>query len=125
MDEWKATEPVPPELVAAVPGMRVEAKASLLPASREEMAIFLGMLQETAIALAWPTMLPGAPRLYVAALADVPPDLLALALDRLVRDWRWPRLPAPADIRATIAEELSRRKLRLTRLRTVEIFGGR
>lgn len=125
MDEWKATDPVPAELRSSVPGMREEAKASLAPASSEEMAIFLGMLNETAGALAWPQLLPGAPRIYVAALADVPPDLLALALNRLIRDWKWPRLPTPADIRATIAEELSRRKLRLTRLRTVEIFGGR
>ena len=119
---WKATDPVPGELYDAVPAMREEGLKTIAPATAEQMAIFLGMLEETANALRWPGLAPGAARLYVNALADVPADLLALALDRLVRDWTWPRLPTPADIRKTIADELSNRKIRVKRLHTVEIF---
>lgn len=87
--------------------------------------MFLELLQQTAAALRWPALAAGAARIYVGALSDVPADLLALALTRLQRDWKWPRMPSPADIREAIKDELGSRKLRLTRLRTVEIFGGR
>lgn len=55
---------------------------------------------------------------YRQALADVPPDLLAEAVRRIVGAWRWGhKLPLPADLRATIADELGRRKVERARLR--------
>lgn len=87
--------------------------------------MFLELLQQTAASLRWPQLATGAAKIYATALADVPADLLALSLTRLQRDWKWPRMPSPADIREAIKDDLGTRKLRLTRLRTVEIFGGR
>lgn len=116
---------MPAALIENLPALRNEAKASLVPAEPQEMAVFLEMMQQTAAALRWPALAQGAARIYVVALGDVPADLLALALTRLQRDWKWARMPSPADVREAIADELGTRKLRLTRLRTVEIFGRR
>lgn len=112
-------------MLSALTALRAEATRSLVPAAAEEMAVFLELLAQTGQALRWPAMPSGAARIYVEALNDIPADLLALALHRLKREWKWPRMPSPADIRESIADDMGTRKLRLTRLRTVEIFGSR
>jgi hypothetical protein len=39
---------------------------------------------------------------YVQAIADVPPDLVAKGIRRVIQDWRFPDMPKPADIRSAV-----------------------
>jgi len=40
--------------------------------------------------------------IWIEQLADISPDVLAHAFDRLAKTWAWPRLPTPGDVRAAI-----------------------
>lgn len=49
---------------------------------------------------------------YVEATADIPYDLLAAGIRRVIVTWRYPDMPKPADIRAAVdAERDSRERL--------------
>lgn len=47
---------------------------------------------------------------YVEATADVPYDLLAAAIKRVILTWRYPDMPKPGDIRAAVDAELDDRE---------------
>lgn len=54
---------------------------------------------------------------YRDALAALPADLMALAVQRTVSGWtRFARLPLPAELTATVAEEFAKRKIEAGRL---------
>ena len=59
---------------------------------------------------------------YLGALHDLPANLLALAIKRSTAAHRHHTLPLPGDIRATVSEELARRRLALLRLQTAARF---
>jgi hypothetical protein len=40
---------------------------------------------------------------YVAALADLPAERVAIGIERAVQDWRFPDMPKPGDIRAAVS----------------------
>lgn len=52
---------------------------------------------------------------YVAALEDLPPDLLQSALIHVVKTYEY-KFPKPASIRKPVEEELARRSATVTRL---------
>ena len=61
--------------------------------------------------------------IYQDTLGHVPPDLMALAVKRLMTDWKWGKLPKPADILALVAEEHAARKVALLKARTALKYG--
>lgn len=56
--------------------------------------------------------------LYVGALEDLPPDLVREGLGHTVKHYRF-KFPKPADIRAPIEDEFTRRRAHVTRLETI------
>ena len=61
--------------------------------------------------------------MYREDLADLPSDLLVLAVQRVVMTHRYRNLPLPAEFRKAVAEELARRRLALSQLQAVRKFG--
>lgn len=57
-----------------------------------------------------------------AVIADLPPDLLRLAAERLW-NWRWPTRPKPGDYRAAVSEEMTERSITRAKLATAARFG--
>ena len=53
---------------------------------------------------------------YLEALADVPPDLVAVALRSLRRHRRWNTFPKPADLFAPIEDDLAQRRAERNRI---------
>lgn len=62
---------------------------------------------------------------YAAVLFEMPDDLLPVAVSRLTAEWKWGRLPLPADLTKTVADEIARRQTTALRLRTAEIVAQR
>ena len=53
---------------------------------------------------------------------DLPADLMAVAVDRAMRDWKWGnRLPLPGELRGFVADELAERVLDQLRLRIARL----
>jgi hypothetical protein len=56
---------------------------------------------------------------YRKTLAHLPPDLLALAVERVIAKWKWgSKPPMPADILDTVSEEMGARTMLAYRART-------
>jgi hypothetical protein len=101
----RALEPVPPE--AILEGIKRLLDAVNPPSQsgkRDEIA--------TDLAAWWKRN----HEIYVAALADLPADLLKAGSVAALRHCRF--MPKPADIRRPVEDELARRQSALTRLRT-------
>lgn len=96
--------------------------AALVPAPVQVMAIELVRILD--FARTYNVAIPdreGALAIYRESLADLPTDLLGLAVERIVKTWAWGnRLPMPADIRALVVDDLARRKLAMVRLTMLE-----
>jgi hypothetical protein len=94
-----------------------ELKTALTPASDENYIGALSKLIEFAMAFGIPCGDAAAvQRIYREKLADLPPDLLLAAVRRVTDSWTWgQRLPMPAEIRATIGDELTQRRVLLGR----------
>lgn len=60
---------------------------------------------------------------YAENLSDLPSDLLVQAIRSTINAHRFRNLPLPADIRATVAEELGRRRAQRARLESVLRLG--
>jgi hypothetical protein len=67
----------------------------------------------------------GVVRDYRDGLADLPADLLAAAVKRIKAAHRWRTMPMPADLRATVEGELSRRHGALRRLKLARDVASR
>ncbi len=48
--------------------------------------------------------------IYGKGLSDMPVDVLWDAIDAVKLNWKWPRMPLPADIRIHVIEEITRRR---------------
>ncbi len=54
---------------------------------------------------------------YRQALKDIPADLVAKAVERVCRGWKWGhKIPLPADLYGAVSDELTRRKKELAQL---------
>jgi hypothetical protein len=71
------------------------------PTDAERIAKMIAGMAEVLGVKATPERLRG----YVAALADVPVELVAAGVRRAITGWRYPDMPKPADIRAAVDAE--------------------
>lgn len=62
---------------------------------------------------------------YLEAVADVPADLVSEAFRRLRLNYRYPGFPKPADLRATVLDEMAQRRTILLRLKTAQLIAER
>lgn len=93
-----------------------ELTVGLRPATTEDYARAMLALIEFVAAFGVPCPDPATVQsIYRETLADLPADLLTTAIARIKTNWTWGnRMPFPAEIRATVADDLSRRKLMLS-----------
>ena len=91
---------------------------SLLPATTREIAIQIARLDDFATAFNVPSAeMATASAIYREALATLPPDLLEIAVSRVIATHRWGmRLPLPAEISSHVSEEAAERRKVLGRL---------
>lgn len=131
VSEWLASwnpnpdDSLPPEIVAALPALRTEARSVMAPASAREFLVALDLLWKFARTFgikATPEEVEEATQAYRASLADLPLDLLAEAIQRTKAAWTYRNLPLPAEIRAHISDQLTRRRLIANRLRLAEMY---
>ncbi len=130
---WRALNTLPAEtrgqVAAAIPAL----EAALAPATVQAAAVGLEPLIRL-IDRYGLVPLPTDPddreaelgriaRMYREDLADLPSDLLVLAVQRVVTTHRYRNLPLPAEFRKAVAEELARRRLALSQLQAVRKFG--
>lgn len=91
----------------------------LAPAGPQTYAVQMAKLME--FARTFDVKVPNersAQKIYRETLGVLPADLLALAITRTIETWRWGnRLPMPGDIRATVRDDLARRRNDLSTLR--------
>lgn len=114
----KPFQPLPAALTAADIQAVIEiAEDDLQPGGYDAIKAFVGDVIAFARAfdLAFGTDVAEIAKTYAAALADIPADLLVLAIARLRQTWRWARIPLPADVRAVVETELSCRRMLLSR----------
>jgi hypothetical protein len=118
LESWKAYQN-PPRMLNTVtlPMLIADYEASLIPADDAAYARALSKLIEFALAFGIPCGDPAAvQRIYREKLGDLPSDLLAKAVARVTDSWTWGnRLPMPAEIRKTISNELTYRKIQISR----------
>lgn len=124
LDEWstkRASDGIKPtaEVRRDLPSILETMEIACRPLGERDFAVaFVGFL-ETAIALgvksAGSTKQEAAAQLgiYSDALADLPGDLVVWALKAVWREWRYPSLPKPGDVRDLIREKASRRRTAL------------
>lgn len=121
---WRPFQALPPTVTLAKLEIEIAlADDDLRPCGYTSIKTFVGDVIAFARAfdLALGTDVAEIAKTYAAGLADVPDDLLQLAMTRIRRTWRWARIPLPADVRAAIETEHSGRrvvKLRLEWART-------
>lgn len=115
---WQPHEPVPEAVVPTLGPCLAAARTALTPAGERELASLVRALVGFGKAFAIPVPEPKAlSAIYAATLRDVPSDLLAVAVERVMAGHKFGmRLPLPGEIRAEIAEELAARKLTMLRL---------
>jgi hypothetical protein len=128
---WDALESVPTDVAAILPRALPAAERDLAPADAQAFAVAMDRLltwveQFGIIALERDGLrrreqIRNIVAGYRPALADVPADLLAVAVDRTIAQHRYRNLPLPGDIRATVEPELRDRKYLLDRLRTADL----
>jgi hypothetical protein len=130
---WKATDNLPAETREAA-AMHLQAlEQAVQPASARAAAVALeplislidryGIIPLPSDAEARETELSRIARGYRQDLADLPSDLLALAVRRIVRTHQYRNLPLPAEIRKAVAEEFIYRRAALGRLDSILKFG--
>lgn len=123
---------VPARIAKLVPAAIADLEAAMLPATVEQQAPLFdrlfdwaktfGMLRVTApdpehARRQGMALIRHATDHYRANLGHLPPDLLALAIERTMAGHGWRNLPTPAEIGGTVAEELAQRRGELLRLR--------
>lgn len=96
-------------------------KPWLEPAGSKAFAVAMAKLFEFARTFNIQFNSSKATEVYREALASLPADLLNLAIQRIMVEWRWGnRLPMPADIRGTVREDWARRNNEMFKLRVAE-----
>jgi hypothetical protein len=124
---WGPAEPVPEGVVSALPSAIDAAERALQRANPKDFAVcmddLVGWIERSGLTSipadhsarrAW---MASVVRDYRDGLADLPADLLELAVKRTKGVHRWRTMPMPADLRATVEGELSRRHGALRRLK--------
>jgi hypothetical protein len=118
-DEWARLAHLPAPTRAEV-SMAVQTfRAGMEPAGEDDVSAAL-----LALSVVWPNakLSPAAAaakvRLYTQALADLPSDLLALAVERATKTHDFQ--PKPAELRRLVEPELTRRRARLHRALLLE-----
>ena len=98
---------------------------SLEPASLEAFFVLLDRLVEWGALFGLPaTDRQALARFYHASLHDLPPDLLATAIERIQAEWKFSgRWPLPADLRGKVSEDLSERRRAKIQLEKAQLFG--
>jgi hypothetical protein len=132
---WGPVEPVPEGIVSALPSAIDAAERSLQQANPKDFAVcmddLVGWIERSGLTpipadhsarRAW---MASVVRDYRDGLADLPADLLALAVKRTKGVHRWRTMPMPADLRATVEGELSRRHGALRRLKLARDVASR
>lgn len=101
-----------------IPEAMARLRLQLRPATEREMAVAIAGLLDFARAFNVPhDHAESAARIYAAALATMPYDLLRQAISGVIATHKWGmRLPLPAEISAQVSEEVSRRRSTLARL---------
>ena len=118
LDTWQIAEPVPASLTREKLSTAILAwTEALKPSTDGQYRNAMARLIRFGAAFGIPTgNAKMAQEVYHETLSALPSDLLELAMVRIQREWSWGnRLPMPAEITRTIEEELSQRRVRLTR----------
>lgn len=99
------------ELRAYLPELKAEIDASLVPAPAKMLAVLVSRLMEYATVFgAGPSDPQAAAELYYEVLGELPLDLLEKAVAATKREHKWNTLPRPAEVRAHVSGEWSRRR---------------
>lgn len=122
--------PIPESTAKRLPSAIAELSQALEPATPRDMAVALDRLWKWARTF---SLIPGATEREVAeriknatgfyrqALDGLPPDLLAVAIQRVTESHQWHTLPKPAEVRSAVADDFARRQLALNRLKTAAL----
>lgn len=123
---WTQQFPLPSSISRAwLEDALLDAHAVLVPASEKAFAVLMDRLLEFADTFG--VKHPGkakAVRFYSEALEDLPADLLAKAVDSVVRNYVYGhRLPPPGDLRKAVSDELLDRTATKLRIDSALRFG--
>lgn len=127
VEDWVLTEfqpmaPIPAAMASCLPAAIEAADSQLAPAPATAVMPLVKDLLAYARAFGIQVEAPAITvitRSYAEALSHLPADLLVEAFRRGRASHRWGnRLPLPAELAATVKDELSRRRLIALRLRT-------
>jgi len=123
LESWRAGEDVErPRALIQTARSRID----LAPASPQAFAVAMDRLLD--FAEAFGLKVPKrqqAVEIYREALRVLPEDLLMTAVERTIADWKWSRLPPPADIRAQVTDEMGHRILLDSRARLAVLQASR
>lgn len=132
-DAWKASDPLPASYRPLIDQAIPLAERTLAPADDREMAVAIGKLLEW-IELFAVVPLPLDARQreerltriatwYREGLAEVPGDLLLLAVERVTTSHKYSTLPKVAEIREHISGDWAARRTELSRLQLAAKIG--
>lgn len=111
--EWSPNEGLPPQLTRHDLAVALRAAdATMMPADARAFAVAMDRLLGFAVAFNIPmNAIEETVTEYQTALADLPADLLMLAVDRIRATYRWGnRMPFPSDISGAVRTELDARR---------------
>lgn len=123
---WVPAYPLPRGITrAGLDGALTDANAALLPADYEAFNVIMDRLFSFAETFSVKDAgIRDAMRFYRETLDDVPPDLLAKAVDHTVRTYKYGhRLPPPGDLREVIQADLDERHSARRRIESAMCFG--
>ena len=130
---WRALDTLPNEarvrVAAAIPALEAALEPATVQAAAVALEPLISLIDRYGL-VALPADQDGREealgriaRGYRDDLADLPSDLLVLAVQRIVRTHRYRNLPLPAEFRRAVAEELERRMSGLLLLKAVHRLG--
>ena len=123
MENQPRSDNLPATLGAALPAILADVERAMAPASFEAFSVQMDRLLSWAQDFALPaTDVEALVRQYRALLADLPAEILEMAVRETMKNWAYRSMPLPGDIRKHAKGEFERLRTIKLRAKTAAMY---